>query len=145
MKLSCGRGKAPAIWIHQKPTYMTNDTISAQTRGMELYERLVDQAETLDIESFDELIAALKKEDLTGQFLASSARYLSAIDRKKFEPWLSTLIEGAIEKDRERRYIGSLLEAIWGADYLDRVEELKAEDNNFRRIYRRMHPEKEAM
>ena len=54
-------------------------------------------------------------------------------------------MEGAIEKDRERRYIGSLLEALWGSDYEEHVAELKETDNNFRRIYRRIHPEEDAM
>ena len=61
----------------------------------------------------------------TGQFLASSARFLNAVDAEKFAPWLPSLIEGAISKDRERRYIGSLLEAIWGADYMERAQELQ--------------------
>lgn len=125
-------------------TSMEENNNSTENRGMSVYERIVDQAESRGA-GLKELIEELKQVDTTGQFLASTARYLSAVDREYFEPWLTPLIEAAIERDRERRYIGSLLEAIWGADYEQRVEELRASDNNFRRIYRRMHPELEAM
>ena len=87
-----------------------------------------------------ELIENLRRCDSSGQFLASSARFLAAVDRERFDCVLGTLIEGAIEKDRERRYIGSLLEAIWGADYQKHVDELRAADDNFRRIYKRIYP-----
>ncbi len=107
--------------------------------GMALYERLVDCVEA-DASELPELVMRLRDVDISGQFLASSARYLCAIDKERFEPWIVPLVEGAIEKDRERRYISSLLEAIWGQDYADHVEELNATDNNFRRIYKRIHP-----
>lgn len=107
--------------------------------GMMTYEYIANNFEICD-ELMPELVANLLKVDHTGQFLASSARYLAAVDREKFSPWIAPLIEGAIEKDRERRYIGSLLEAIWGADYRERAEELRAVDDNFRRIYKRIYP-----
>lgn len=125
-------------------TSMEENNNKSENRGMAVYERIVDQAESRGA-GLNELIEELKQVDTTGQFLASTARYLSAVDKEYFEPWLTSLIEAAIERDRERRYIGSLLEAIWGADYEQRVEDLRASDNNFRRIYRRMHPELEAM
>lgn len=107
--------------------------------GMSLYEQLVDCVED-DASLLPELVMKLRDADVSGQFLASSARYLCAVDRERFEPWIVPLVEGAIEKDRERRYISSLLEAIWGTDYAERVEELNRIDNNFRRIYKRIHP-----
>lgn len=107
--------------------------------GMMTYEYIANNFETCD-ELMPDLVENLVKVDMTGQFLASSARFLAAVDREKFSPWIPSLIEGAITKDRERRYIGSLLEAIWGADYKDRVEEIKAVDDNFRRIYKRIYP-----
>ncbi len=113
-------------------------------RGMRIYEYIVDNVENLGPE-FSDKINELKEVDSTGQFLASTARYLSAVDRPRFEVWLAPLIEGAIEKDRERRYIGSLLEAIWGSDYEAHADELRKNDNNFRRIYRRLHPETDPM
>lgn len=106
---------------------------------MAVYEYVVDHAEG-DIDNMPEVIDRLRKTDISGQFFASTARYLSAVDAERFARWIPTLIEGAIERDRERRYIGSLLEAIWGADYRERAEELSAADDNFRRIYKRLFP-----
>lgn len=107
--------------------------------GMATYEYIVNNCETC-CEEMPELVSNLVRVDMTGQFLASSARFLAAVDREKFSPWLGQLIEGAIAKDRERRYIGSLLEAIWGPDYRERASELRASDDNFRRIYKRIYP-----
>ena len=115
-----------------------------ESKGMELYEYIVDHVDELGSDP-KEIVDQLRAADQTGQFLASTARYLAAIDRERFEGWLSPLVVGATEKDRERRYIGSLLEALWGRDYEERVAELKEADNNFRRIYRRIHPEEDAM
>ena len=115
-----------------------------EQKGMEVYQYIVDHCDTC-CDEMDDLIARLRQVDTSGQFLASTARYLAAVDRGKFEPWLGSLIEGAIDKDRERRYIGSLLKAIWGDDYELHVEQLKSTDNNFRRIYKRIHPELSAM
>lgn len=112
--------------------------------GMEIYQQIVDHCESPDCD-LTKYIDRLRAVDTTGQFLASTARYLVAIDQVKFEPWMASLIEGAIDRDREHRYIGSLLQAIWGEDYEDRAEELSASDNNFRRIYKRMHPEVNIM
>ncbi|MDE7403055.1 MAG: hypothetical protein K2M87_06555 [Muribaculaceae bacterium] len=111
-----------------------------EQEGMAIYQYIVDHCDTCSAE-MSELISRMRGVDTTGQFLASTARYLAAVDRETFEPWLAPLIEGAIDRDRERRYIGSLLKAIWGEDYEDRAEELKAADNNFRRIYKRIYPE----
>jgi len=115
-----------------------------EQKGMEVYQYIVDHCETC-CDEMENLIAQLRQVDTSGQFLASTARYLAAVDRKKFEPWLGFLIEGAIDKDRERRYIGSLLKAIWGDDFELHVDELNSTDNNFRRIYKRIHPELSAM
>lgn len=108
--------------------------------GMVTYEYICNHCDDCCGE-MDRLVANLQRVDRTGQFLASSARFLAAVDREKYSPWLPALIEGAIAKDRERRYIGSLLEAIWGADYLERAEELRITDDNFRRIFKRVYPE----
>lgn len=115
-----------------------------EQEGMEVYQYIVDNCETCG-EEMPKLIARMREVDVSGQFLASTARYLAAIDRDRFEPWLGQLIEGAIERDRERRYIGSLLKAIWGDDYEENVGKLNATDDNFRRIYKRVHPEGNAM
>lgn len=107
--------------------------------GMATYEYICNNFETC-VDEMPALVEILQKVDRSGQFLASSARFLSAVDRQTFSPWLPWLIEGAIAKDRERRYIGSLLEAIWGPDYMERADELQKSDDNFRRIYKRIYP-----
>lgn len=108
--------------------------------GMSTYEYIVNNVDTC-LAQLPELIDNLKRVDSSGQFLASSARFLAAVNRDAFSPFLPSLIEGAIEKDRERKYIGSLLEAIWGPDYHERSEKLKTEDDCFRRVYRRIYPQ----
>lgn len=107
--------------------------------GMANYDYIVNHVDTCR-ECMPALIDNMLRADRTGQFLASSARFLAAVDREGFEPWLAPLIEGAIDKDRERKYIGSLLEALWGPDYQQRAEELRESDDNFRRIYKRIFP-----
>lgn len=121
-----------------------NSEEKLEQEGMNVYQYIVDHCDSCSAE-MPSLIEKMRNVDTSGQFLASTARYLAAVDREKFEPWLATLIEGAIERDRERRYIGSLLQAIWGDDYESRAAELKITDNNFRRIYKRIYPEDQAM
>lgn len=107
--------------------------------GMSTYEFIVNNVDNIG-DNMSELIENLKRVDRSGQFLASTARFLNAIDHETFSPWLPSLIEAAISKDRERRYIGSLLEALWGTDYKERSDELIKTDDNFRRIYKRIYP-----
>ena len=113
--------------------------LSGDTDGMATYDYIVNNVETC-IDSMPELVENLRRVDVSGQFLASTARFLCAVDRDKFEGWIQPLVEAAIEKDRERRYLGSLLQAIWGSDYKERAEALKESDNTFRRIYKRVYP-----
>ncbi|MBD5208858.1 MAG: hypothetical protein K2G11_02915 [Muribaculaceae bacterium] len=108
--------------------------------GMATYEYIVNNVD-ICFDDMPLLVENLRRVDKTGQFLASTARFLVAVDRQRYERWLGPLVEGAIEKDRERRYISSLLEAIWGNDYQEKVEELRESDDNFRRIYKRIYPE----
>lgn len=112
--------------------------------GMDVYQYIVDNCESCS-EEMPALIEKLHSVDTSGQFFASTARYLAAVDREHFEPWLAPLVEGAIEKDRERKYIGSLLISIWGEDYEQNIDALNLSDDNFRRIYKRLHPEKQVM
>lgn len=104
--------------------------------GMAIYEEIVNSVDS-DNRSLDQLICDLKRTDSNGQFLCSTARFLAAVDREKYAEYLPALIEGAIEKDRERRYLGQLLKAIWGDDYSERAEELCASDDLFRRLHKR--------
>ena len=78
--------------------------------------------------------------DLTGQFLASAARYLHAIDAEGYENVVNRLVAATIDKDREHRYLPDVLNSIYGPDYHSRAAELSASDNNFRRIYKRLYP-----
>lgn len=117
----------------------TLKSLAGDKDGMATYDYIVNNVETC-LDSMPDLVENLRRVDISGQFLASTARFLYAVDREKFSEWLTPLVEGAIEKDRERRYIGSLLQAIWGPDYMERSEALKAEDDNFRRIYKRIYP-----
>lgn len=112
---------------------------SADQAAMECYEQIVDNAET---EGFDivNAVEKLKETDMSGQFLCSTARYLSAVDDEKYHKWIAPLVEAAIDKDRDRKYIGSLLQALWGEDYMNRSASLCETDNNFRRIYKRIFP-----
>ncbi len=106
---------------------------------MAIYDYIVNHVDTC-VEELPELIARLREADMSGQFLASTARFLAAVDRKTFDPFLVDLVEGAIDKDRERKYIGALLVAIWGEDYESKADDLVVTDRNFRRIYSRLHP-----
>lgn len=115
-----------------------NNDMHSEDEGMRIYEYIVDNAENEDL-VMGELVMKLRNADKTGQFLCSTARYLAAVDRERFDNWIAPLVEGAIEKDRDRKYIGSLLEALWGADYRLRADELKLADDNFRRIYKRLY------
>lgn len=119
-------------------------SLDKDTDGMATYDYLANHVGDC-LADMDYITECLLRADATGQYLASSARFLFTVDSEVFNPWIGRLIEGAIDKDRERRYIGSLLEAIWGHDYLERVEELRKSDHNFRRIYKRIYPEKSGI
>ena len=88
-----------------------------------------------------QLVSNLISVDQNGQFSVSAARYLHAIDASHYRLLIDELVNAAIDRDRERRYIGSLLQSFWGDDYHERAEELNKKDNNFRRIYKRLYGE----
>ncbi|MBO4379484.1 MAG: hypothetical protein J5784_00615 [Muribaculaceae bacterium] len=113
--------------------------LTSDPDGLLTYEYIANNIDDpeIDIESLaDNMIRV----DATGQFVVSAARYLHAIDSKRFASPIERLIAAAIEKDREHRYIGDLLQSIWGDDYAQHVDELNASDDNFRRIYKRLFP-----
>ena len=114
--------------------------LEKDTDGMATYDYLANHVADC-LGDMDYITDNLLRADTTGQYLASSARFLNSVNREIFNPWIGKLIEGAIEKDRERKYIGSLLEAIWGADYKEQAILLRKSDDNFRRIYKRIYPE----
>lgn len=106
--------------------------------GMLTYEYIVNHVDEIE-DTLSRLCEMMKLSDKTGQFLASTARFLHAVDKDRFDKYVGGFIEGALDRDREHKYIGSLLEAIWGVDYKDRIEELNQTDDNFRRIYKRIY------
>lgn len=116
------------------------EILDKEKTGIEIYDYLVNNLPDC-IEEMDTIVDTLLEKDSTGKYLASSARFLAGVDMKKYERWICRLTEGAIDRDKERRYIWSLLQAIWGPDYQERISELEATDNNFRRIYKRVFQE----
>lgn len=107
--------------------------------GLLTYEYIANNIGVID-EDLDSLTDNLIKVDGNGQFLVSAARYLHAVDKERFAPAIDRMVSAAIDKDRERVYIGHLLQSLYGDDYLERAEELRLSDNNFRRIYKRLYP-----
>lgn len=114
-------------------------TLSKDPDGLLTYEYIANNIDTC-FPIIDDLINNMINVDSNGQFLVSAARYLNAIDAQQYSEAISRLIAAAIDKDRERKYIGDLLQGIWGKDYQRRADELNATDNNFRRIYKRLFP-----
>ena len=107
--------------------------------GLATDEYIANNVEVID-DDLDCLTDNLIKVDANGQFLVSAARFLAAVDKERFAVAIDRMVAAAIDKDRERAYIGSLLQSLYGADYLERAEELRVSDNNFRRIYKRLYP-----
>lgn len=113
--------------------------LSNDPDGLATYEFIANNIDDID-DKMSDLVENMIKVDTQGQFTVSAARYLHAIDRVKYAREIDRLISAAIDKDRERVYIGSLLADIWGKDYAERANELIDTDNNFRRIYKRLYP-----
>lgn len=121
---------------------MTDEDIkrlSKDSDGLLTYEYIANHIgdDDLDIDWLTNNMIAV---DQNGQFIVSAARYLAAIDRKGFDDAISRLAAAAIDKDREHRYIADLLPSLWGPDFEQHVDELRKADDNFRRIYKRIHP-----
>ncbi|MDO4510404.1 MAG: hypothetical protein Q4B68_01125 [Bacteroidales bacterium] len=113
--------------------------LAKDPNGLLTYEYIANNIGSIS-KVMPELVENMIMVDKTGQFVVSTARYLNAIDKEKFADSIDRLIKAAIEKDRDRAYLGDLAASIWGTDYKERAEELKAADDNFRRIYKRLYP-----
>lgn len=111
--------------------------LSKDPDGLLTYEYIANNIDSID-DIMPELADNIINVDLSGQFVVSAARYLNAIDKTKYAESIDRLIKAAIEKDRERKYLGDLMVSIWGADCKEHAEELSATDDNFRRIYKRL-------
>lgn len=114
--------------------------LAADPDGLVTYEFIANNIEALSNEDIDALADNIIDVDLNGQFTASAARYLHAISGERNAAAVRKLVAATIDRDREHRYLADLLNSLWGPDYVTRVEELKAADNNFRRIYKRLFP-----
>ena len=112
--------------------------LEKDSNGLLTYEYIANNIGSC-MEDMDWLVANMIAVDLSGQFVASAARYLYAIDADGYKEFISQLIAAVIEKDREHRYLPDLIQGIWGDDYAQHVEELSTDDN-FRRIYKRLYP-----
>lgn len=127
---------------------MTSDDaklLKADPDGLHTYEFIANNIETIEDSDLDSAVENLVRVDLNGQFTASAARYLHAIDAQRYSGPISALAAATIEKDREHRYLAELLAGLYGADYRDRATELSASDNNFRRIYKRLFPNPDSL
>ncbi len=113
--------------------------LASDPDGLKTYEYIANHIDTCRAD-IDELVENIARVDLTGQFLASAARYLHAIDPEVFAEPVRQLVALTIDRDREHRYLADILQSIYGADYMRRASELQASDNNFRRIYKRLFP-----
>ena len=107
--------------------------------GLLTYEYIANHIESIDTD-IEALIANLVRVDISGQFTASAARYLHAIDAEHYAGAVGELVAATIAKDREHRYLQDILTGVYGADYAERAAELQANDDNFRRIYKRLFP-----
>lgn len=117
----------------------TRKRLCSDPDGLTTYEYLANHIDTCGCD-IDFLTDNMIKVDHCGQFVVSAARYLHAIDPEGFGLQIDRLVKAAIEKDRERRYLGDLLTSLYGADYAERAGELSEADDNFRRMYKRIFP-----
>lgn len=120
-------------------TEQDKKALMADGDGLVAYEYIANNIDTV-LPDLDFVIECMAKADTSGQFLASAARYLHAIDPVAFGEHIQRLVAQVIERDRERRYLSDLLQGIYGPDYEERATELSASDDNFRRIYKRLFP-----
>ncbi len=118
--------------------------LASDPDGLICYEYLANNIDNCDGD-IDTIIDNLSRADINGQFSASAARYLHAIDSEKYAGPVARLVEVAIERDREHRYLAGILQSLYGNDYESRAEELNAADNNFRRIYKRLFPSSDSL
>ena len=79
--------------------------------GLLTYEYIANNIGVID-EDIDWLADNLIKVDGSGQFLVSAARYLNAVDKEHFSVTIDKMVSAAIDRDRERAYIGYLLQSL---------------------------------
>ena len=105
--------------------------------GLLIYECIANNAGQDDA-CLPELCEALAEVDHSGQFTASAARFLHAVDSTRYADLVRPLVSATIDLDRERKYLGDLFQCLYGpVEGLD-VAAMSAADNNFRRMYKRL-------
>lgn len=119
--------------------------LKADSDGLLSYEYLANNIETLSDDDIDTVVSNIIEVGSMGQFTASAARYLNAIDSARFASAVGRLVEATIETDREHRYLAALAAAIYGEDYARRADELSAADNNFRRLFKRIYQKTDSL
>lgn len=127
---------------------MTEDDIKSlrqDTDGLSSYEYLANNIDSITADDLNLLIENMIHVDSNGQFLASAARYLQAIDPERFFEPIRTLAAATIDKDREHRYLPDLLTSLYGENYHDKAPQLILTDNNFRRMYKRLYPKADSL
>ena len=115
-------------------------TLRQDPDGLLTYEYIANHIGEISADELDALIENMVIVDRSGQFLASAARYLHAINPEGFNPAVRRLVAATIDRDREHKYLSDLVLGLYGEDYADRAEQLCASDDNFRRIYKRLFP-----
>ena len=127
---------------------MMNDeqekTLKSDSDGLQTYEYIANTIDDIDGD-LPWLVDNMKRVDLNGQFLASAARYLHAIDGARYSAAIKDLVAATIDRDREHKYLPDVMSSIYGEDYQSRAAELIATDDNFRRIYKRLYPKAESL
>lgn len=114
------------------------DLVSRDTDGLLIYEYIANNIGECD-DDLPALCDALCAVDRSGQFAASAARYLNAVNSSLYADSVRSLVAATIDKDRERRYLGDLMESIYGKLENIDVDALSAADSNFRRMYKRLY------
>ncbi|MBJ2183717.1 MAG: hypothetical protein JFR38_04290 [Muribaculaceae bacterium] len=112
--------------------------------GLATYEYLANNIETCYAD-LDAIVDNMITVDRSGQFLASAARYLHAIDPQRYAAAVDRLVGATIDKDREHSFLPALMRGIYGDNYAEGAEERCATDRNFRRMYQRLYPRTDTL
>lgn len=112
--------------------------------GLVTYEYLANNIDHCDAD-LDTIVDNMTAVDRTGQFLASAARYLHAIDPARYSAAVERLVGAAIDKDREHAYLPALIRGIYGDNFAEGAAERCAADRNFRRLYQRLYPRTDTL
>ncbi|MDE6161342.1 MAG: hypothetical protein K2F77_06765 [Muribaculaceae bacterium] len=119
-------------------------TLRQDPDGLATYEYLANNIDTC-FDDLDVIVDNMIAVDRSGQFLASAARYLNAIDPERYDEAVARLVAATIDKDREHAYLPALMRGIYGDNFADGATERCATDRNFRRMYQRLYPRTDTL